>query len=79
VEIYTRRTLLWTAAAADALRAQTPAPERKMRLGIIIGINRQPDAAIQRVHDLGFPTCQLSVHDSSEDRAARSTISTRDR
>jgi L-ribulose-5-phosphate 3-epimerase len=65
VEIYTRRNLLWTAAAAGALRAQTPAPERKMRLGIIISA-----ASVQRVHDLGFPTCQLYAPDLSAAAAA---------
>jgi sugar phosphate isomerase/epimerase len=32
-----------------------------MRLGIIIGTGNDPDAAIQKVHDFGFPTCQLGV------------------
>jgi len=32
-----------------------------MRLGVITGISPDPDAAIRRVHDLGFPTCQVSV------------------
>ncbi len=32
-----------------------------MRLGIIIGTGNDPDAAIRKVHDFGFPTCQLSV------------------
>jgi len=64
-----RRTLLFAAAAGGVLRAQEPAPDGKMRLGIIIGIGRQPDAAIQRVHDLGFPTCQVSVHDAGDEAA----------
>jgi len=29
-----------------------------MRLGIILGVS-DPDSAIRRVHDLGFPTCQV--------------------
>jgi sugar phosphate isomerase/epimerase len=40
-----------------------------MRLGIIIGIAPDPDAAIERVHDLGFPTCQVSVHNVDESTA----------
>jgi sugar phosphate isomerase/epimerase len=46
-----------TACAASALPAAPP----KMRLGVIVGIAPDPDAAIRRVHDLGFPTCQVSV------------------
>src|SRR5579864_3651297 len=60
--LYNRRQLMQAAAAATALQAaaQTPAP-KKMRLGVITGIGKDPDAAIKRVHDLGFPTCQLSI------------------
>lgn len=32
-----------------------------MRLGVTIGAGKDPDAAIRRVHDFGFPTCQVSV------------------
>jgi len=46
------------------------AQESKMRLGIILGVGREPDAAIQRVHDLGLPTCQVGVHDTGGDAAA---------
>jgi sugar phosphate isomerase/epimerase len=56
-----RRLLGAAAAAALPLAAQTARPA-KMRLGIIIGIAPDPEAAIRRVHDLGFPTCQVSVH-----------------
>lgn len=31
-----------------------------MRLGVILGISPDPDAAIRRVKELGFPTCQVS-------------------
>jgi len=44
------------AAVASSGMAQT-----KMRLGLIAGISPDPDAAIRRVHDLGCPTCQISV------------------
>jgi L-ribulose-5-phosphate 3-epimerase len=72
VETYNRRTLLCAAAAGSLLqvRAQQPTPEAQMRLGIILGITREPDAAIKRVHDLGFPTCQVGVRDTGEDAAA---------
>ena len=63
-----RRALLASAAAAAAA-AQTPRPA-KMRLGVITGIAPDVDAAIKRVHDLGFPTCQVSVHQLDDSAAA---------
>ena len=63
-----RRALLASAAAAAAA-AQTPRPA-KMRLGVITGIAPDVDAAIKRVHDLGFPTCQVSVHQLDDSVAA---------
>src|SRR5712692_1281653 len=40
-----------------------PANEGKkpLRLGLIIGIGRDPDAAMAKVQDLGLPTCQVFV------------------
>jgi len=40
-----------------------PANEGKkpLRLGLIIGIGKDPDAAMGKVHDLGLPTCQVFV------------------
>ena len=40
-----------------------------MRLGVILGVSRQPDAAIKHVHELGFPTCQVAVHDTDNEAA----------
>jgi sugar phosphate isomerase/epimerase len=57
------------AATAFQLAAQTK-NTGKMRLGIILGVGSDPDAAIRRVHDLGFPTCQISVRDTSDAAAA---------
>src|SRR5215472_13027936 len=63
---YSRRRIFQAAAASTALRmAAQSSPEKKMRLGIIIGIGKNPEAAIKRVHDLGFPTCQLTVGGAS--------------
>jgi L-ribulose-5-phosphate 3-epimerase len=56
--ILNRRRLLKTAMAAAAYPA---AAQTGMRLGVITGISPDPDAAIRRVHELGFPTCQVSV------------------
>ena len=41
-----------------------------MRLGIILGVSPDPDAAIKRVHDLGFPTCQVSIEETGDTAAA---------
>ena len=57
-----RRQLLQAATAATALTASAQStPQQKLRLGIVTGHSKGPDAAIKRVHDLGFPTCQLSI------------------
>lgn len=72
METFNRRRLVQAAVAAAAwsARAQT-APTGKMRLGIILGVSPDPDAAIKRVRDLGFPTCQVSVQETGDDAAAR--------
>jgi sugar phosphate isomerase/epimerase len=44
--------------AALPVRAQS---QKKMRLGVVTGLSKDPDTALKRVHDLGFLTCQLSV------------------
>jgi sugar phosphate isomerase/epimerase len=60
--LYNRRRLLQGAAVAAALAKTVPAaPENKMRLGIVTGISSDPEPAIKRVHDLGFPTCQIGI------------------
>jgi len=50
--------------AADGPRSGVPdvsPPGAPMRLGLIIGIGKDPEAAIKKVHDLGVPTCQLGI------------------
>src|SRR6266851_3745829 len=37
--------------------------KKPLRLGLIIGIGKDPEAAIAKVHDLGLPTCQVYVED----------------
>ena len=34
---------------------------KPLRLGLIIGVGKDPDAAMAKVHDLGLPTCQAFV------------------
>jgi L-ribulose-5-phosphate 3-epimerase len=35
--------------------------KKPLRLGLILGIGRDPEAAMKKVHDLGLPTCQVYV------------------
>jgi len=72
VETFNRRTLLCAAAAGGLfqVRAQESKSGAKMRLGIILGVAKDADAAIRRVHDFGLPTCQVAVHDTGTDAAA---------
>ena len=37
--------------------------KKPLRLGLIIGIGKDPDAAMAKVHDLGLPTVQVFVED----------------
>jgi L-ribulose-5-phosphate 3-epimerase len=61
------------AAVAATARSQPRAsqPGARMRLGIILGLSADPDADIKRVHDLGFPTCQLGIRANDDAIAAR--------
>ena len=70
--IYNRRQLFQAAVAGAALRAAAQTvPRGKMRLGVILSISPDPEAAIRRVHDLGFPTCQVSVRDTDNATATK--------
>ena len=40
--------------------ASVPSP-KPLRLGLITGVGKDPDAAISKVHDLGLPTIQASI------------------
>jgi len=54
----------WTAAfsfARDAQKAFGNEGKKPLRLGLIIGIGNDPDAALAKVHALGLPTCQIYV------------------
>src|SRR5260370_26250871 len=37
--------------------------KKPLRLGLIIGIRKDPDAPMAKLHDLGLPTVQLFVED----------------
>jgi sugar phosphate isomerase/epimerase len=49
--------------SAMQLAPTVPANEGKkpLRLGLILGIGRDPNDAIAKIHDLGLPTCQVFV------------------
>jgi len=57
-------------AAAPPL-ADPNAGKTPLRLGLILGVDRDPDAALTRVHELGIPTCQVSVDEFDGAGAAR--------
>src|SRR5689334_1362933 len=63
-----RRRFLQAAAAAAAWSASA---QTKMRLGLIISIRNDPDAAIKRVRDFGLPTCQLHPGGMTDADAAK--------
>jgi len=57
-----RRQFLRTAvAAAVALPARGAV--KTMRLGLIVWLEKDPDGIVRRVHELGFPTCQVGLRE----------------
>jgi L-ribulose-5-phosphate 3-epimerase len=45
--------------------------KKPLRLGLIIGIGKDPDAAMAKVHDLGLPTCQVYAEEFELEHAGR--------
>src|SRR6266404_1417860 len=45
--------------------------KKPLRLGLIISVGKDPDAAMAQVHDLGLPTCQAFVDDFEPGLVAR--------
>jgi sugar phosphate isomerase/epimerase len=68
---FSRRYLLGAAVVSAAWRAAAQSGGAKMRLGIILGIAPDPDAAIKHVRDLGFPTCQVHPREADAATAAK--------
>ncbi|PYV34718.1 MAG: xylose isomerase [Acidobacteria bacterium] len=62
---------LIAAAGVTASSSAAPAAEKGMRLGLIIGVGKDPEAAMKKVHDLGLPTCQPSTEDLSPEMLER--------
>jgi len=48
-------------AEQDANPGQSSGTGKPMPLGIIIGVDKDADAAIAKVHELGVPTCQVGA------------------
>src|SRR5882672_6643078 len=44
---------------------------KPLRLGLMIGIGKDPDSAMAKVHDLGLPTCQVFVDEIEPELAGR--------
>jgi len=72
-----------TTAAPRWLQTSQALPDNEgkkpLRLGLILGIGRDPDAAMAKVHELGLPTCQVFVDEIELQFAgtcARHSIST---
>ena len=60
------------AASALPRRSGAQAADKPaLQLGLIVDAGRDPDAAIRKVHDLGFPTCQVGVSSFEPDMATR--------
>src|SRR5712691_2907092 len=63
--------------AAGAGTQQTARPvasnegKKPLRLGLIIGVDKDPDGAMAKVHDLGLPTCQAFVDEFEPGLAER--------
>src|SRR5467141_301484 len=67
-----------SARATSAPSAMQSAPtiasnegKKPLRLGLILGIGRDPNDAIAKVHDLGLPTCQVFVDEIDSVLAGR--------
>src|SRR5260370_8552156 len=54
-----------TISAPGSVQIAPALPENEakkpLRLGLILGIRKDPDAAMSQVHDLHLPTSQLSI------------------
>src|SRR2546427_4864837 len=72
-----RRSVTADHAASEFRAAQVaptiPANEgrKPLRLGLIIGIGKDPDAAMGKVHELGLPTCQVFIDELEPGLAGR--------
>ena len=66
-----RRAFLMAAALPAIQAANAARSKGGMRLGIILGSGDDPEAAIKKVHDFGFPTCQMAMKSLDDSMAER--------
>ena len=59
--------------SAAEVAPMVPANEgrKPLRLGLIIGIGKDPDSAMAKIHDLGLPTCQVFADEIEPELAGR--------
>jgi L-ribulose-5-phosphate 3-epimerase len=57
-----------TGQAAGGAQTQEGKP---MRLGLIVGVDENPEAALGKVHELGVPTCQVLANQYGPEAAER--------
>jgi sugar phosphate isomerase/epimerase len=62
-------TSLSPAQRASAVAANEG--KKPLRLGLIIGIGSDPDAAMAKVHSLGLPTCQVHISNTGRELTVR--------
>ena len=55
-----------TAGLMPGISASAVPAGKPFRLGIIIGVAKDPEAALKRVHEFGVPTCQAGTDDFSD-------------
>jgi L-ribulose-5-phosphate 3-epimerase len=58
-------------AAQSAPRVPSDDGKRPLRLGLIIGMGKDPDGAMAKVQALGLPTCQVFVDDFELEQVTR--------
>ena len=60
-----REFIFFSSLAANAIlsRHAADAQPGRMRLGVFVGMEKNPEAAIAKVRELGFPTCQMSTEE----------------
>src|SRR2546428_13479560 len=60
---FNRREFVQTSAGVLAAHLRPTLftqPKQPLRLGLLIGIGKDPEAAIAKVSDLGLPTCKVN-------------------
>ncbi|MEN6604177.1 MAG: sugar phosphate isomerase/epimerase family protein [Bryobacteraceae bacterium] len=66
-----RRFFLFSSSALGLSAAPDSQVRGSMRLGVITGVGKDPEAAIRRVHELGFATCQVGARSFDDDTVKR--------